>query len=258
MFTPEERTRLRSDLLKLAAADSRISGAAITGSAAGLREDEWSDIDLAFGVKDGAELPDVLSDWTSHMYSRNGALHHVDVIAGAWIYRVFLLANTMQVDLAFVPAREFRALAPSFRLVLGEAQGPAPAPAIDPEKFIGMGWLYALHARSSIARGKLWQANYMINGVRDNALALACLRHGLAAVHARGVDTLPADVTAPFQASLVRSLDPSELWRAFRVVMDGLLFEIRAVIPELAVTLQPALSALPMDELPQAAKRPEP
>ena len=50
MFTPEERARLRSDLLDHASRDARISGAAITGSAAEEREDRWSDIDLAFGV----------------------------------------------------------------------------------------------------------------------------------------------------------------------------------------------------------------
>ena len=36
--TPEERARLRSDLLDYAANDQRVSGAAITGSAAGGRE----------------------------------------------------------------------------------------------------------------------------------------------------------------------------------------------------------------------------
>jgi hypothetical protein len=33
-----------------------------------------------------------------------------------------------------------------------------------------MGWLYALHARSSIARGRVWQAEYMISWV-DAGLA---------------------------------------------------------------------------------------
>src|SRR5689334_11946414 len=106
MYSPEERTQLRSVLLESAAADKRITGAAITGSAASGREDEWSDIDLAFGVADGVELRSVLSDWTKRLYDRHGAVHHVDVTFGPWIYRVFLLANTLQVDLAFVPASD--------------------------------------------------------------------------------------------------------------------------------------------------------
>ena len=191
MFTPEERARLRSDLLDYAANDQRVSGAAITGSAAGGREDIWSDIDLAFGVRDTAEVPEVLADWTAHMYDRHRALHHVDVHAGAWIYRVFLLPSTLQVDLAFVPAGEFRALAPTFRLVLGEAKEPTLVPPPAPDGIIGFGWLYALHARVSIARRKLWQAEYMISGVRDHALALTCIRHGLPAMHGRGMDLLP-------------------------------------------------------------------
>lgn len=244
IFTPEERESLRSELLERAARDQRISGAAITGSAAASREDRWSDIDLAFGVKDAGELSIVLSDWTAHMYDRHQALDHLDVTAGAWIYRVFLLSSTLQVDLAFVPGAEFRALAPTFRLVSGEANepqhvGPPPAATV-----IGFAWLYAFHARSCIARGNVWQAEYMISGIRDNALALACIRHGLPAVHGRGVDLLPKEVAAEFEGALVRRLDAAELSRAFRVAMDGLLREIRCADEPLARRLQAALTLL--------------
>jgi hypothetical protein len=244
MFTADERERLRSGLLERAAKDQRISGAAITGSAAASREDRWSDIDLAFGVRDASALPQVLSEWTAHMYEQHQALHHLDVNAGAWIYRVFLLPGTLQVDLAFVPAAEFRALAPTFRLISGEAKEPQHAPPPPAETIIGIGWLYALHARSCIARGNLWQAEYMISGVRDNALALACIRHGLPAVHGRGMDLLPKEVTAQFEGSLVRQLDAAELLRAFRVAMDCLLGEIRCADETLAGRLQAALALL--------------
>src|SRR5262249_31198585 len=156
------------------ASDRRISGAAITGSAAGDREDEWSDIDLAFGIQNEAQFQAVLADWTAHMYDEHTAIHHVDVTSGAWIYRVFLLSNTLQVDLAFVSASGFGALAPTFRLVQGEAQEARHVPPPQPADIIGLAWLYALHARSSLARHRLWQAEYMISGIRTQALALAC------------------------------------------------------------------------------------
>ena len=85
--------------------------------------------------------------------------HHLDVTSGAWIYRVFLLPSTLQVDLAFVPAAEFRALAPSFRLVSGEAKGSEPMPPPSAEGLIAMGWLYGLHARSCIARNSFGRRN---------------------------------------------------------------------------------------------------
>jgi len=245
MFTPEERARLRSDLLDCAARDQRISGAAITGSAADAREDRWSDIDLAFGVSNTAELSDVLADWTAHMYHQHHALHHLDVSSCAWIYRVFLLPSTLQVDLAFAPATEFRALAPTFRLVLCEANEQLHVPpAPPPGDIMGLGWLYALHARSCIARGKVWQAEYMISGIRDSALALACLRHGLPVVHGRGMDLLPSPVAAQFEGAIVRQLDIVELSCAFRVAIHGLLGEIRSVDEELAGRLQEPLTAL--------------
>ena len=244
MFTSEERERLRSELLERAAKDSRISGAAITGSAAASREDRWSDIDLAFGVVDTAGLQQVLSDWTAEMYQQHLALHHLDVKSGGWIYRVFLLPSTLQVDLAFVSATEFRPLAPTFRLIFGKANESQFAPPPSPGDIIGYAWLYALHVRSSIARRKLWQAVYMISGVRDNALALACIRHGLPIVHGRGIDLLPSAVTKQFEGSLVRQLEPSELSRAFSVVIHSLLSEIRSVDGELAGRLEGVLEAL--------------
>jgi len=244
MFTPEERDRLRSELLEYAARDQRISGAAITGSAAAGNEDRWSDIDLAFGVGDAGELQNTLADWTARMYQQYCALDHLDIMSGSWIYRVFFLPNTLQVDLAFVPAAEFRALAPTFRLISGKANEPRHFPPARPSDLIGFGWLYALHARSCIARQKRWQAEYMISGLRDSALALACVRHGLPSAHGRGMDLLPNDVAAQFEASLVRHLDTTELARAFRAVVHALLLEIRSGNEQLAERLEGPLTLL--------------
>jgi hypothetical protein len=244
MFTPDERASLRSELIRGATGDVRISGVAITGSAAAGSEDRWSDIDLAFGVRDGDSLEGVLSDWTAKMHDRHGALHHVDVVFSPWLYRVFILANTLQVDLAFVPQAEFRALTPSFQLVSGESQAARYAPRPQADGLVGMGWLYALHARSCIARGKLWQAEYMVSGLRDSALALACLRHGLSADHGRGFDSLPVEVTVEFEAAIVRQLDTTEILRAFGVCIRAFVSEMRMVDERLAARLEGPLVAL--------------
>jgi len=234
VFTPQERERLRERLVSAAYADTRITGAAVTGSAAVGREDQWSDIDLAWCVAADADLGQVLSDWTDRMYRNHGAVHHVDVTRGATVYRVFLLASTLQVDLAFWPAAQFGAIAATFRLLFGTANQRPPAPAPAAAELIGMGWLYALHARSSIARGRVWQAEYMISGVRDHVLALACLRHGVPAVQGRGMDSLPSEITAPLAGALVCALDIAELSRAFGVIIEALLVEIERVDAGLA------------------------
>jgi hypothetical protein len=104
--------------------------------------------------------------------------------------------------------------------------------------------LYALHARTCIARNHLWQAEYMISGVRDHALALACIRHGLSAVHGRGIDRLPIEVTAPFEGALVRDITAVELSRAFRVALEGFRTEVQAADAELSERLQKTLACL--------------
>ncbi len=244
MFTTEYRAQLRSELLEYARRDKRLSGAAITGSAAEDREDRWSDIDLAFGVVDPSHVLDVLSDFTAFMCDRHGALFHHDVRAGAWIYRVFFVPGTLQVDLAFVAQSEFRPLGPTFRLIFGEAKAASPFPPPVPNDIIGLAWLHALHARSCILRGNFWQAEYMISAVRDHVMTLACLRHGLPSAHGRGMDRLPESITGQLLTSLVRELDPDELWRALGVVVQGLVTEVNGVDGQFGIRVAPELSEL--------------
>jgi hypothetical protein len=244
MFTPEDRDRLRDALVAAARADGRISGAALTGSAAVGATDRWSDVDLALGVASAADLGQVVADWTDRMYRAHGAVHHVDMVHEGILYRVFLLTSTLQVDLAFWPASEFGAIAPTFRLLFETANERPSRPAPAAAELIGMGWLYALHARSSIARGRPWQAEYMLSAARDQVLALACLRHGVSAVEGRGIDRLPPGATAAVAGALVRSLDAAELGRAFGIVSEALIAEAERVDAGLANRL-----AAPLREL---------
>jgi hypothetical protein len=241
VYTPEERESLRTALIDAARKDSRISGGAITGSASVGAEDSWSDVDLAFGVRNPSALSAVVEDFSAAMRGRYGALDQLDVPSGAWLYRVFLLPNTLQVDLAFAPASDFGARTPTFRRVFGQSVELPHVPPPDAGALAGWAWLYALHVRSSILRGKPWQAEHMLNGMRDNLLSLACLRHGLPARECRGTDQLPPELLAEFEATLVRSLDRLELARAFGAATDCLIDELFANDERLGERLEPAL-----------------
>lgn len=244
MFTPEEREQLRTGLVAAAKEDPRITAAAYVGSVAAGREDRWSDIDLAMCLAPGADVDEVVAEWSERMRREHDVADHLDIRAGNTWFRVFLLANTLQIDLSFWAPEDFGATGPNFQLLFGTA---ADVRKIGPPKaltLIGMAWLYALHARSSIARGRVWQAEYMISGVRDNVLALACLRHEVPAVQGRGMDDLPAEVTGPLLPALVRSLDRPELVRAFGATVEALLGEIALVDAELATRVTDVLREL--------------
>lgn len=226
MFSIDERDRLRADLIAAARTDPRIKGAAVTGSGALNAADEWSDIDLAFGIAAEIDLRQVLADWTEMVYREHQAVDHLELTFGSTVFLVFLLSSTLQLDISFAPETEFGAVAPTFRLLFGTAVQRTPLAEPEARRLIGMGWLHALHARSSIARGRPWQAEYMISGLRDHVLALACVRHGVPATEGRGMDSLPPDVTAAVSGALVRSLDRPELARALRVATGLLSAEI--------------------------------
>jgi len=238
VFSQRERKDLRACLIAAARADDRITAAAVVGSAAAAREDEWSDIDLAFRLAPGLEPVDVGDVWTGRMYENCGAVDHLDVWSGSALFRVFLLPSSMQVDLSFWPSDAFAASGRSFRLLFGEANEAKPSPSPRPHALVGMGWLYALHARSSIARGRNLQALYMVNGVRNHVVSLACLRYGLPAHEGRGVDDLPCEVVETIAETLVRGLDASELSRAFANAITALLDEAEQIDPGLASRLR--------------------
>jgi len=244
MFTAEDRGRLRDELVSAAQVDVRISAAALVGSSALGHEDRWSDIDLALCFTSDADRTEALADWTDRMYEEHAAIHHVDVRRGETVYRVFLLSNTLQVDVSFSAQAEFGAIGPGFRLLFGTAARPLTPAAPTAVELVGMGWLYALHARSSIARGRVWQAEYMISATRDEVLALACRRHGLPAVEGRGMDSLPPEASVAVAPTLVRSLDIPELKRAFAATIAALLAETERIDPGLAARLTGPLREL--------------
>jgi hypothetical protein len=233
IFTADERERLRDELVSAAQSDPNLCGAAHTGSAASSQLDRWSDIDLALCLASGASHEQVVAEWTDRLYHHHGAADHVDVMHGATLYRVFLLRNTLQVDVSFWQAEDFGATGPNFRLIFGEANAPRPAPQPDARALTGMAWLYALHVRCSLERGRILQADYMLSGMRNHIGELTCLRCGVIAAQGRGLDDLPAAEREAAAACLPRSLEPSELKRAFRNAMQALLVELRHVDREL-------------------------
>ncbi|GIJ73625.1 hypothetical protein [Virgisporangium ochraceum] len=244
MFTVESRDAVRQQLLDRAAADPAVVGAAVTGSHVVGAGDRWSDIDLALAV-DGP-LDATIRAWTDAIYRDHDAVHHWDLPSGSAVYRVFLLSTGLEVDLAFTPTADFGPRGPRWQTVFGTEGRPAPFPATDPGHVTGLAWHHALHAWTSIQRGRRWQAEQWIAAVRGHVLTLASLRLGHPASNARGAHLLPDDVTAPLEATLVRSLDGADLHRALTAAVDALVAEVARADPALADRLRPVLAAVQM------------
>lgn len=242
MFSVEQRDSIRDRLLGLAEEDPAVVGAAVTGSQAVDGGDRWSDIDLAFGVE--GSLDAAMRRWTALLYRDFAAVHHWDLPSGSAVYRVFLLPGILEVDIAFTPAAEFGPHGPSWRTVFGH---PAPAkeiPSPSRRDLAGLGWHHALHARVCIRRRRWWQAEHWIGALRGQVLALACLRLGQPTSYAKGAHLLPAEVTAPLNATLVRALDEAELTRALAAATTALIAELTLVDAALAARLAATLGDL--------------
>jgi hypothetical protein len=244
VFAVEERDVARDRLLDMAKVDGRVVGAAVVGSLSVGPGDAWSDLDLTFAVSDEVEVDEVLTDWTRQLVTDLDAVVLFDLPSGHTIYRVFLLPRCLQVDLSFTPAAWFGPRGPRFRLVFGrpgEVSSPDPP---DPRDLFGWAVVYARAARAYIARGRWWQAEHCIGGVRDRTLALACIRRDLESSHGRSYDDLPPTVLDPLRRSLVSSLAPDALLEALKAAIDGLLRE-SVDLGELAIKAGRSLRELP-------------
>ena len=137
------------------------------------------------------------------------------------------LGGALQVDLSVTPQREFGPTSSRFRLLwgtVGTDRGPTAAKRDLPE-IIGYAAHHVVRARVCIERGRVLQAEYWINSLRDELRTLACERRGLWSWQAREADLLPGPVKERLLASLPRSHDLPELTRALTEAVDLLLAE---------------------------------
>jgi hypothetical protein len=238
VFSVEQRDALRERILRLAEHDERVVAGAAVGSLAVGAGDRFSDVDLTFGIADHVPVAQVRDDWTRALINQLDAVHLADLERGPTSYRVFLLPGALQLDLSMTSAAQFRPAGPRFRLLFGETaarKGETPAPPAAGDLFIptparewdvfGWGVIYALHGRACIERGRVWQAEHYVGAVRDHALSLACLRHGLPAVQARGYDDLSAETLRLFERTHVGAAEPGALRAALSASTGALLRE---------------------------------
>lgn len=244
VFTIGVRDQVRDRLIDRAKTDARVVGCALVGSAARDQDDAWSDIDLALKLDKDAGLRAVADDWTAWLTQSIPVADTLDVHAFRALYRVFFCTNSLQIDLSFWPNESFRATGEPMRLIFGAAN-PADQPRQhDPHGFIQMGWLYALHARSAIARDRTVQADRMLADLRNQVIALACIRLGLSPEHGRDAHLLPQEVTDALKDARAIDLRPDELHRSLRANAALYLTETAHHSNQLAAALGPAIGSL--------------
>jgi hypothetical protein len=244
MFDVLEREGIREQLIAHARADPDTVGAALVGSRARGEEDEWSDIDLVLQLADHADEASVVARWTTWIDAQFSTADTLDVLAGGVRYRVFLLSSSLQIDLSFFPYGQFRATEESFELIFGSPNAPSEPTPLNVDSVIGMGWLSALHARSALARGRMWQTAMMLDDLRNQIVALSCLRHGLNPWHGRDVDRLPQNEQLALQSSRATDLTLAELGRSKQTLIEQFRAEVELHDPIRARPLKEPLKIL--------------
>lgn len=238
MFDAEERQAIRGEILDFAKFHPAFLAGAMTGSMAFDDGDQWSDIDLFFSIDDATALPAVLDEMTMMLDEQWKVVHWWDLPAPPALYRVFQLANGLEINIGVANGTEAKQRSPRFRQVFGPAFiRDESTPAIDMRQLQGFAWHHLAHANSRIARGKPWEALYWLSEARNVCLTLACIRLKLPHLHARGFDALPPSVTDPWISALPRSCSAEDLRQVWRRSVSLCLNELAVADHDLAQNL---------------------
>jgi predicted nucleotidyltransferase len=226
LFTPGEREETAGRLVELLRADDDIAEVAPLGSLVTGSADALSDLDIASRVAPGASANEVADRWTERMYELFPVVHHFAVEFGPDRVRGFLLANLLEIDLGFGPE-------------LRTDDVPTPEPQV--EHHAGIGWHDVVHGATALARGRSWRANHYLERLRECTLTMAAERRSLQTSEFKGMDELAPDDVEALESTLVHSLEPVELRRAFEAATVAFLAELRRNDPELADRLDAPL-----------------
>lgn len=245
MFSVDDRQALASLLVEHATEDPHVTGAAFVGSAARGEQDEWSDIGLALCIAPAVEVATAADQWTEWFKNHAPIADTLDIHGGGGLYRVFLLENSLQVDLSFFPPEQFRATGSDpMQTVYGDPPPQDAATDAPWDPSARMGWLYLLHARSALCRGRYWQCELMLSELRGVILSLCAQRHGLRRDHARQAHLLPSDFTSALGASRASNVDAAELRRSVSATAGLYLSEISRWDSDYESRLSPAVDTI--------------
>ena len=227
MYSKEYRNKVQSSIITFAKADVRIIDCAIVGSESIEKNDEWSDIDLTFGVSAEAEIPKILLGWNELMAKNFKANVLFDLAFRESIYRVYLLPNALQVDLSFTPTEHFGAITEKFKLIFGKEKARNSKPIPKLKTIFGYAVLYALKTRCSIEREKFWQAHYLLEKFKENIMTMKCLSENLNPFDGRDYDNLSELFLAQIESSLIDSPNRNNLDKSLMVLTKVLISETK-------------------------------
>ena len=242
-YSAEDRSRIQDFLIENARSDPRITDAALVGSESVGENDRWSDIDLTFGVGENVDLESLMADWSELLEKTFQTLQLFDLVYDRSTYRVFLTPDCLQIDLSFTPTSHFGAITENFKLLFGKENERPKKTAPDPRTVYGYFVLYALKTRTSIERGRLWQAIGFLEAAREQLMILACLKYGLNPFDGRGYDELPVDLKDELEKSLVAVMEASVIKNALSILVHSQL-QFTAHFPDLEPTLSTRLLAI--------------
>lgn len=199
-------------LLAFAKTHPAVAAAAKVGSTAVGFRDQHSDIDLAVGVHETHSPVAFLDDGAAFVSGDGlGFAPLLDIAYRDAVYRVFLRADGLQLDLSARPQTSFAPTTERFALCFGESRPPEPKVRPAADALVREAVLYLRLADVAVRRDRVRQAQYFLDHVRERAQTALCLKHGLAPFDGRGFDELPAEVLARTAAGCAYGATPEEL-----------------------------------------------
>lgn len=163
MFTEKYRESVRNEIINQVRTDPQIFSAASIGSYARNEVDQYSDIDLTFGMAESLEVNSKLNEYKGYIKKAFRGEFLFQLKQDFTLYGVFILPGCLQVDLSFTPQNEFGPKAYPFNIIFGTHTGEKSKSPHDPilEKF-GLIVHHILRTKVCMERGQLEKSRHWL------------------------------------------------------------------------------------------------
>lgn len=248
LFTPERRTEILENLLIFLQTDEQVSGVVMVGSTADDFRDTYSDINLLVIVADSLPVYPVYHKWKTRFTALYNRLSGFEMRQDGECYHFgCLLDNYLGLEMQFLKLEKLVATRKPWKIAFDRAGNLAThlertyaeeqlaAPVREYKRIMETIWQPILKCVAALRRDEIWRALYLLEDLRDSAVRIAGMNHGVDTYGFTAVDHLPEMFLVHLRHTIPTSTSTPAIRRALKTAVillfrEAVLFEDRMSI----------------------------
>lgn len=232
LFTPERRVEILENLLIFLKTDDQISGVVMVGSTAENFRDNYSDINLLVITADNLPVYPVYHKWKTRFTALYNRLSSFETgYDGERYHFGCLLDNYLSLEMHFLKLEKLIAKRKPWQIAFDRvgnlehhlertyAEEQMVAPVREYTRIMETIWLPIMKCVAALRRDEIWRALYLLEELRDKAVQIAGMNHGIDTHGFTAVDYLPEMFLVHLRHTIPTSTSTPAIRRALKTAV---------------------------------------